>query len=212
MAARWAVTRAAPAALDRTATPAVPPSSWKVLTSADRGRPSAAAASVSEAVKAVTNVAPIPSAAMLSPATIAAGWAQRAAMAYPAAARRRPVTATIRAWRRAQQRRLPACAPATRRDGDRQERQAHVQGAVAVRVLQREGAQEESADQQPGGGQHQEAASQHRSAAEQADGEQRDGRTRRSSSAKAVHIAAASTSGSTVDAADQPWLPTLISP
>src|SRR5437762_5267074 len=37
---RWAVTRPAPAALDRTATPAAPPSSWNVLTSADRDRKS----------------------------------------------------------------------------------------------------------------------------------------------------------------------------
>ena len=48
-----------------------------------------------------------------------------------------------------------------------------MQRAVAVRVLQREGAQEEPADQQPGGGQHEEAAGQHRPPAEQADGEQR---------------------------------------
>ncbi len=33
----------------------------------------------------------------VSPVTIAAGWVQWAAMAYPAAARARPVTATIRA-------------------------------------------------------------------------------------------------------------------
>ena len=48
-----------------------------------------------------------------------------------------------------------------------------MQCAVAVRVLQREGAQEEAADQQPGSGQHEEAAGQHRPSAEQADGEQR---------------------------------------
>ena len=94
------MTRPAPAALDRTATPAAPPSSWNVLTSADRRPPSAGPASVSEAVKAVTNVAPIPSAAMLSPVTVTAGWGQRAAMAYPAAARARPVTATTRALTR----------------------------------------------------------------------------------------------------------------
>ena len=64
-----------------------PPSSWNVLTSADRRPLSAGPASVSEAVKAVTNVAPIPGAAMLSPVTITAGWVQPTAMAYPAAAR-----------------------------------------------------------------------------------------------------------------------------
>src|SRR5579859_3831380 len=69
---RRAATRAAPAALDRRATPAAPPSSWKVLTSADRSPASAGPASVSEAVKAVTNVAPMPKAAMLSPVTVAA--------------------------------------------------------------------------------------------------------------------------------------------
>src|SRR6185312_1344109 len=109
--ARCAATRPAPAALDRTATPAAPPSSWKVLTSADRRPASADSAPVSEAVKAVTNVAPIPSAAMASPVTVAAGWVQWAAMAYPAAARARPVTATIRALTRASTW-LPACAPA----------------------------------------------------------------------------------------------------
>jgi hypothetical protein len=53
-----------------------------------------------EAVKAVMNVAPIPSAAMLSLVTSTEGWGQRAAMAYPAAARARPATATSRAWTR----------------------------------------------------------------------------------------------------------------
>jgi len=66
---------------------------------------------VSEAVKAVTNVAPIPSAAMLSATTITAGCGQRAAMAYPAAVRARPVTAMFRALMRVSTL-LPACAPA----------------------------------------------------------------------------------------------------
>ncbi len=59
------------------------------------------------------------------------------------------------------------------RGGDRQEDQADVQGAVAVCVLQCEGAQEEAPDQQPGGGQHEEAAGQYRTPSEQADGQQR---------------------------------------
>jgi len=105
------MTRPAPAAMDKTATPTAPPSSWNVLTSADRRPPSAGPASVSEAVKAVTNVAPIPRAAMLSPVTITAGWVQAAATAYPAAARARPVTATVRALRRVSSW-VPAWAPA----------------------------------------------------------------------------------------------------
>ncbi len=49
---------------------------------------------------------------MLSPVTITAGWVQAAATAYPAAARARPVTATIRALTRVSACRMPAWAPA----------------------------------------------------------------------------------------------------
>lgn len=65
--------RALPTTVARTATPSAPPSSWNVPTIADRSPDSAGAASASEQVNAVTNVAPMPDAASVSPVTMPAG-------------------------------------------------------------------------------------------------------------------------------------------
>ena len=124
---------------------------------------------MSEAVKAVTNVAPIPSAAMAQPGHHRRGLGpvggDGVSGGSEAEAGDRDDPGVD-----AGQRLAAGVRSGDRRDGDRQEGQAHVQGAVVVCVLQREGGHEEPADQQPGGGQHQEAAGQHRPAAEQADG------------------------------------------
>jgi hypothetical protein len=78
----------------------------------DRRPPSAGVASVSEAVNVVTKVAPIPSAAMLSPVTITAGWGKLAARAYPAAAMAKPPSWSG-PWSGPTRSRTPPTPPAT---------------------------------------------------------------------------------------------------
>jgi hypothetical protein len=85
---------AAPAALESTATPKAPPSSWNVVTMADRSPATSGPASASPAVNAVTKVAPIPRAATASPLTIPAGPVHSAAVALPMAASASPAAAT----------------------------------------------------------------------------------------------------------------------